>query len=286
MVGPRSWVKPPPSKAIRTALPLLLFGVIALPLSISAAGGTSVPFAPTQSVALGVTYPVLPQKDCSGVVSSSSSNWGGYAVQSCLTDPSKDVATQVVGSWTEPTVTCKSGQTAYAAFWVGIDGYSSTSVEQLGTDSDCDSGAPSYYAWYEMYPAAPVNFGLKVSPGNSLTASVTYSSSTGKFTLKITDSTTGKSDSVSKSLKSAARSSAEWIVEAPSSSSGVLPLADFGTVTFSACSATLSGVSGPIQTSSSSWQAAELDIVGSVTEETTSGLTSGGNGFTGTWDAG
>ena len=39
-----------------------------------------------------------------------------------------------------------------SAFWVGLDGYSSTSVEQLGTDSDCVSGKPSYYAWYEMYP--------------------------------------------------------------------------------------------------------------------------------------
>ena len=32
---------------------------------------------------------------------------------------------------------------AASAFWVGLDGYTSTSVEQLGTDSDCDSGTPS-----------------------------------------------------------------------------------------------------------------------------------------------
>jgi len=35
------------------------------------------------------------------------------------------------------------------------DTFNSTSVEQLGTDSDCDSGTPSYYAWYEMYPNHP-----------------------------------------------------------------------------------------------------------------------------------
>ena len=34
------------------------------------------------------------------------------------------------------------GPSAASAFWVGLDGYTSTSVEQLGTDSDCNSGTP------------------------------------------------------------------------------------------------------------------------------------------------
>jgi len=33
----------------------------------------------------------------------------------------------------------------------------SDSVEQTGTDSDCDGGSPGYYGWYEMYPADPVS---------------------------------------------------------------------------------------------------------------------------------
>jgi hypothetical protein len=268
---------------ILAAAVVLLSGAAAgLPAAAGAAA--QVVHAPAQARSLSYVG-ASPEKSCNGVVSTTSSNWGGYAIQSCLTDPSKDVATHVAGTWVEPTVKCKSGQTAYAAFWVGIDGYSSSSVEQLGTDSDCNSGSPSYYAWYEMYPAAPVNFKLTISPGNKITASVSYSSSSGKFTLSIKDVTTGKSASISKSAKSAARSSAEWIVEAPSSGSGVLPLADFGKVTFSSCSATLSGTAGPIQTSSSTWQAAEMNIVGSKTEETTSALNSGGNGFTGTWNA-
>jgi hypothetical protein len=225
---------------------------------------------------------VVPAKSCSGTTSVTSSNWGGYAAQSCLTSPSKDVVTKVVGTWVEPTAKCSG--TAYAAFWVGIDGYSSSSVEQLGTDSDCNGKTPSYYAWYEMYPANPVTISMTIKPGNTITASVTYNSAK-KFVLAIEDVTTGKTFSVTKSLSSAARSSAEWIVEAPSSSSGVLPLADFGTVTFTSCSATISGVTGPIQTSSSTWQAAEMNIVGSTTEETTGALSSSGNGFTGTWVA-
>ena len=93
-----------------------------------------------------------------------SANWAGYA-------DTNDTFNSVASSWTEPTVNCANsnsgldgilglstldgllgGPGAASAFWVGLDGYTSTSVEQLGTDSDCDSGTPSYYAWYEMYP--------------------------------------------------------------------------------------------------------------------------------------
>ena len=42
--------------------------------------------------------------------------------------------------------------------------------------------------------------------------------------------------------------SAEWIVEAPSSYGGVLPLANFGTEHFSKCQATIGGNTGPINT--------------------------------------
>ena len=47
--------------------------------------------------------------------------------------------TDVKGSWTQPTATC-TNKTAYSSFWVGLDGYNSNSVEQIGTDSD-------YRAW-------------------------------------------------------------------------------------------------------------------------------------------
>ena len=67
---------------------------------------------------------------------------------------------------------------------------------------------------------------------------MTYSSKN-SFTLTITDVTTGKSFSANQKCPSAARSSAEWIMEAPSSRSGVLPLANFGAVTFSGCQVAL-----------------------------------------------
>ena len=60
-------------------------------------------------------------------------------------------------------------------------------------------------------------------------------------------------------------SSAEWIAEAPSSctqdgSCQPLPLADFGTVTFSNASATANGHTGPI--SDSEWQAQAVQLSG------------------------
>jgi Peptidase A4 family len=84
---------------------------------------------------------------------------------------------------------------------------------------------------------------LAVFPGDSISASVTYGSS--GFDLYIEDNTTGQSYSITRSA-TAQQSSAEWIVEAPSSGSGILPLANFGTVNFSGAQATINGTEGPI----------------------------------------
>lgn len=160
---------------------------------------------------------------------STSSNWSGYA-------NTGGTFKVVKGSWTQPKATCKAGQTAYAAFWVGIDGDTTNSVEQIGTDSDCASGKPKYYAWYEMYPKYPVNLSKPVVPGDSLSASVSTNGS-GNFTLTISDSTRNWTFTTNQVLKSAKLGSAEWIAEAPSSLFGVLPLANFGKVTFTGCTA-------------------------------------------------
>jgi hypothetical protein len=184
---------------------------------------------------------------------STSSNWSGYAIQTNLNHPAKNVVTDVQGSWVVPAVTGSSGTTTYSSFWVGIDGYSDSTVEQIGTDSDIINGVPTYYAWYEMYPAYPVNLGLTINPGDSITAEVNYASNS--FILSITDTTpSGVTHTFSTSISSSSsiqRSSAEWIAEAPWSG-GVLPLANFGTVTFTGCSATISGHTGFI--SDSNWK--------------------------------
>ena len=61
----------------------------------------------------------------------SSSNWAGYAATGAAGS-----FTSVSASWTQPTASCASGS-QYAAFWVGLDGYTSKTVEQIGTEADC-----------------------------------------------------------------------------------------------------------------------------------------------------
>jgi Peptidase A4 family len=168
-----------------------------------------------------------------------STNWSGYAVQSA------SKFTDATGTWVQPTATCSSTGSQYAAFWVGIDGYSSSSVEQLGTDSDCTGrNKPSYYAWYEMYPANSVELSTSqypVKPGDTLTADVSVSGTTFTLSLK---SSRGWTFSTSASGSGLAQSSAEWIAESPEICSvfcRLASLSDFGTVNFTTADAAVSG---------------------------------------------
>jgi Peptidase A4 family len=155
----------------------------------------------------------------------SSSNWAGYAATGAT-------FTSVSANWTQPAGHCTGGN-QYAAFWVGLDGYSSSTVEQTGSEVDCAGRTPQYYAWYEVYPGASVTFTNPVSPGDQFSGSVTYASGTFKLVLK--DITKNWTQTASANLAGAALSSAEAIAEAPccTARGGTLPLTNFGTVSFS-----------------------------------------------------
>jgi hypothetical protein len=149
---------------------------------------------------------------------------------SSISSPADGFVDSVTGDWVIPTVTPNSSQTTYVATWVGIDGFSDGTVEQIGTEQDCVNGVQENYAWIEFYPGPSRMIGLTVNTGDSFTASIVYEGGS-LFTLSITDLTTGQSYSRTRSAN-AQRQSAEWVVEAPSSSEGVLPLANFGAVNF------------------------------------------------------
>jgi hypothetical protein len=119
---------------------------------------------------------------------------------------------------------------------VGLDGDTSGTVEQTGTDADCSGSTPQYYAWYEMYPKFPINLSGTVRPRGQADG-VGDDQRVGQLHLKITDSTQGWSNTTTARLKSAKLASAEVVAEAPSSCGGVLPLANFGTVNFTGASA-------------------------------------------------
>ena len=240
----------------------------------------------------------------------SSANWGGYA-------DTNDIYSSVASSWVEPIVTCSDGggglglgglglssggvgglgglfgsllggPTAASAFWVGLDGYSSTSVEQIGTDSDCNSGTPTYYAWYEMYPNPSVTLPSQypVSPGDHISALVASDPSGTSFTMMLKDTTAGWTFSTTQTGSGFARPSAEVIAEAPSQCSLVfcseVPLADFGQVGYTGSQ--LIDTAGK-QGSLSAYNANEITMASNgTTLATPSSLSADGSSFSVTWN--
>jgi hypothetical protein len=113
--------------------------------------------------------------------------------------------------WVQPAITCTSADTS-AAFWVGIDGYSSDTVEQAGTEAVCEDGSAEYLTWWEMYPGPVQIVGETVRAGDHITVSVSRSGT--EYTLALTDATTaGNGFTVSQACSACANSSAEWIEE-------------------------------------------------------------------------
>jgi hypothetical protein len=213
-----------------------------------------------------------------------SGNWSGYAIPSAAGSVS-----DVKGSWVVPAIqsgACSS-QTQYASFWVGIDGYDTSTVEQIGTDSDCQNGTPVYYAWYEFYPKFPVNIPIKIRPLDMIWAEVSYSG--GKFTVSITDVTQGETYSTSEKMPNAKRASAEWIIEA---SGTTLP--DFGTVGFGedntgvsgTCYATVGGATAPMDNAAFANDLVEITMVAGngKTMSQPSGVSMDKTSFTDTWE--
>jgi hypothetical protein len=262
-----------------------------------------------------VNVPPLLGKDVLGRIdnstATSSTNWAGWAD---INDTFKTVSSQ----WTEPTVNCSPGSSSggggllgglgslggllgggggggaiastYSSFWVGLDGYTSSSVEQDGTSADCTSSGPNYYAWYEMYPSgeAPLpSTQYHVNAGDVMTGTVSFNATSNAYTLSLSDQQGKWTYSTTIAESGLARSSAEFVAEAPSDCSilycNPLPLSNFGTATFfNASAANGSGQLKPI----SAFSSAAIEMVDNgVTLAQPGALNSTGNGFTVKYDA-
>jgi hypothetical protein len=195
-----------------------------------------------------------------------SSNWAGYAGRAA--DPAAPVSfTDVTATWREPKGTCTRGRVSAAAFWVGLGGYDtgSNSLEQLGTAAECDgaSRTPTHYAWWELVPASSVRIPLKIVPGDTITAAVLIKDQTITFFLKNVTRKTRFSKVVT-TAQTLDTSSAEWIAEAPSTCSSVtrcrvVPLTNFGNVTFTSIAAT--GNDHPGTLTDPLWQASGIELI-------------------------
>jgi len=161
-------------------------------------------------------------------------NWSGYADEASAGQKFNYVSAEFV----QPTLNCSNPQKfVNSSNWVGLDGFENDTVEQDGTGSYCggpDGTTPKYYAWIEMFPLPEV-VAFYLKPGDVISAVVR--SSRDKFTLTISDITTGKTHTQSATCASCQRASAEWIIERPAECNNsetkcfITPLANFGTTT-------------------------------------------------------
>ncbi|HSX26216.1 MAG TPA: G1 family glutamic endopeptidase [Chlamydiales bacterium] len=176
-----------------------------------------------------------------------SSNWSGYVAAPSLQRSVVGSVSYVAGAWVVPTI-LPTPDTSYSAIWVGIDGYLSGSVEQIGTSHNWVNGAQQNYAWFEMYPSgAYMLVGFPVDVGDFMSARVGYKGND-VYKLVIFNHTKGVSFVIPAQYTTSPnldRSSAEWVIEAPFSNT-VLPLADFNLATFNYCSAFIDGIGGTI----------------------------------------
>ena len=192
-----------------------------------------------------------------------SDNWAGYVALPASAGASSGFQS-VSGSWTQPRVTCTRGHESFSAVWVGLGGFheSSRALEQIGSEADCSrAGRASYMTWSELIPAAPVILRMRTAPGNAMTASVTVRGH--HVTMRLRNLTTGARYSITRKISAVDTSSADWIVEAPSTcfterNCSALALSDFGSVAFS--SATASSGSRTDQVAGSGWSVVQLEL--------------------------
>ncbi|KAJ7247137.1 peptidase G1 [Mycena haematopus] len=158
-----------------------------------------------------------------------SSNWCGAALTG-------SGFSSVVGTWTVPTISVRSGQSASSdpalAQWVGIDGFSNEALIQGGTLSELNGRTQENFAWTEMLPASLRQVSLTVDTGDSITTNVTMTSATaGRVTIENNTRGTSIVGTVSGGTRLSA-ASAEWILEDFESGSSLVPFAAFPTSSF------------------------------------------------------
>src|SRR2546425_1162726 len=166
-----------------------------------------------------------------------SSNWSGYAATG-------GTFTAVSGTGIVPQ---PSGTTSGVdATWGGVGGLPSTDLIQAGTQTMVSGrGGAQYEAWIELLPRSSQPVPLSVSPGDTVTVSITQQGD-GRWLIAMRNDTTGRTYSTTVTYASST-SSAEWIQEAPSAGRRVISLDDFGTLQFTKGSAVKDGKSASIR---------------------------------------
>ncbi|KAH9895592.1 aspergillopepsin [Cubamyces lactineus] len=177
-----------------------------------------------------------------------SDNWAGAVLNA---DP--NTFQSVTGTFVVPTPSVPPGGSPNGFYsssaWVGIDGDTcQTAILQTGIDMSFNDGQVFYDAWYEWYPQYSYDFDdFEVSAGDEITTVVVATSLT-SGTATIINHSTGQQVEHSFDLPDLplCQQDAEWIVE-DFEQGGLVPFANFDTVTFTDASAgtSASGEVGP-----------------------------------------
>jgi hypothetical protein len=226
---------------------------------------------PTATISPTATPSPTTTTTTTGVTATTSLNWAGYAATGAAGS-----FTSVASGWTVPALTC-GGTDTHSSYWVGLDGADTNTVEQIGTEGDCDGDFPVYSAWFEMFPNAPVFFNEPVKPGDIMEASVTAEGA-GVFMLTLFDMTQNWSQVTQQTSTAATLGSAEIIAEAPTDDGQITPLSNFGTVVYAGAAINNAAIAAPIDQIT-------MDSAEGVTLAVPSAISGGVGNFSVGWDA-
>jgi hypothetical protein len=212
-------------------------------------------------------------------------NYIGYGVQTSFTDPTINTIDSVSGTFIVPTMNF-DGNFDVIAIWVGIQDYVGT-IQQCGVQCILDKDNPPYfYLWVvgDYFYPTPIPLDMTVYSGDSITCVVNYLNNLSfdnEYQYIIINNSRGTTYTINyPATIYTQRVLATWTVETPSGAEyygapyNTAPLGNYGVITFTNCSVTVNGVTGPIN--SSNWQNIPMymDAVPGQTEWLGTGLPS------------
>ena len=141
-----------------------------------------------------------------------SRNWAGYVATRGATSFSCVEAT-----WTQPKVRCRGTSTQSVVYWVGLGGYNQRSLVQVGTESTCQAGVRLNAAWHESLPRErySIRTATSIRAGDRIWAQVRWLGGS-RYRLSLANLTNRQHFSIRVTSTTLKRTTAEWVVEAPS----------------------------------------------------------------------
>jgi hypothetical protein len=195
-------------------------------------------------------------------VSEANPRWAGYVVA----DPGGGglAFTSVSATWVQPRITCGVERLDSLGIWVGLGGYGTEGLEQVGVGTTCTRGAKAVSSpWYEILPANATTIDRRrVEPGDTIKARVDVGAARTSVLISIANETRHWRFARTVHASPLDLGSAEWIVEAPRGCTRVacgLRLGNFGSVAMTKISVVANGHRGTIR--DGRWQSTALYYV-------------------------